>query len=251
MLAVPPIKTWADITDQKVGTNAVSNAPIASATIPPAVINARLDRKRSIPAEMAPSARNQLRIKARWRRMVLATFFMGSIFDRIVHVHHSSRNLAALVGYGEPDFYTGREAIEQVTEAFRLFGRFPDQLRRLILLWRKRPRHAALVKDFAPSRLVEWLQEIESLPEREGRSLYPSRLPASKWCGSEKETLLLVGATPEAIRKHYERMDRMVVAKRAIERRLAAGVSVDGRSPTVPNFPCRVFRGLDEQSEVA
>jgi hypothetical protein len=32
-LAVPPIRTWADITDQKVGRSAISNAPIASATI--------------------------------------------------------------------------------------------------------------------------------------------------------------------------------------------------------------------------
>jgi hypothetical protein len=46
MLEVPPIKTWADITDQKVGTSAISNAPAASATIP-VVINARLDRRRS------------------------------------------------------------------------------------------------------------------------------------------------------------------------------------------------------------
>jgi hypothetical protein len=44
MLDVPPIKTWADITDQKVGTNAISNAPAASATVP-AAINARLDRR--------------------------------------------------------------------------------------------------------------------------------------------------------------------------------------------------------------
>src|ERR1039458_7372357 len=34
------------VTDQKVGTSAISNAPAASATIP-AVINARLDRRRS------------------------------------------------------------------------------------------------------------------------------------------------------------------------------------------------------------
>ena len=37
MLDVPPIKTWADITDQKVGTSAISNAPTASATIPAAI----------------------------------------------------------------------------------------------------------------------------------------------------------------------------------------------------------------------
>jgi hypothetical protein len=32
-----------------------------------------------------------------WQR-VLATFFIGSIFDRIVRVHHSSRNFAAQAG---------------------------------------------------------------------------------------------------------------------------------------------------------
>ena len=39
------------------------------------------------------------------------------------------------------------------------FGRFSDQLRRLLLLWKKRPRHAALVKEFAPKRMVQWLQD--------------------------------------------------------------------------------------------
>src|ERR1035438_3757048 len=49
MLEVPPIKTWADITDQKVGTNAINNAPAASVRIP-AAIKARLDRRRSTSA---------------------------------------------------------------------------------------------------------------------------------------------------------------------------------------------------------
>jgi hypothetical protein len=31
----------------------------------------------------------------------------------------------------------------------------------------------------------------------------------------------MVGATPEVIRKHYEQMDRMTVAKRSVEKRLA------------------------------
>jgi hypothetical protein len=39
---------------------------------------------------------------------------------------------------------------------------------------------------------------------------------------SEKETSLMVGATPEVIRKHYEKLEAMTIAKRAIERRLAA-----------------------------
>ena len=47
------------------------------------------------PAEMAPLARNQLSNKGRWVRSVRAIFFMGSIFERIVRVHHWSRNFAA------------------------------------------------------------------------------------------------------------------------------------------------------------
>lgn len=39
---------------------------------------------------------------------------------------------------------------------------------------------------------------------------------------SEKETSLMVGATPEVIRKHYEKMDAMVIAKRSVLRRLQA-----------------------------
>ena len=39
------------------------------------------------------------------------------------------------------------------------FGRFSDELRRLLILWMKRPNHATRVKDFAPNRLVSWLQE--------------------------------------------------------------------------------------------
>ena len=38
---------------------------------------------------------------------------------------------------------------------------------------------------------------------------------------SEKETSLMVGATPEVIRKHYERLDSMAIAKRNTQKRLA------------------------------
>src|ERR1035441_8825513 len=49
ILDVPPIRTCADITNQKVGASAISNAPAANATIP-AAIRARLDRRRSTSA---------------------------------------------------------------------------------------------------------------------------------------------------------------------------------------------------------
>lgn len=142
------------------------------------------------------------------------------------------------------------------------FGRFPDQLRRLLLLWKKRPRSAALVKEFTPKRMVQWFQdELRAFQDgKEDRfTLHDFRRTAVtglQMAGvSEKETSLLVGATPEVIRKHYERMDRMVVAKRAIERRLAAGASGDGPNPAAPILarPLRALRAeaLDGQTDVA
>jgi hypothetical protein len=57
------------------------------------------------------------------------------------------------------------------------------------------------------------------------------------------------------IRKRYERMDAMVIAKRAIERRLSAGCSGDGGNP-VAAMLARRFRGerarpLDAKVEAA
>jgi hypothetical protein len=39
------------------------------------------------------------------------------------------------------------------------FGRFSDELRRLHILWRKRPSHANRVTEFTPHRLVFWFQD--------------------------------------------------------------------------------------------
>jgi integrase len=143
------------------------------------------------------------------------------------------------------------------------FGRFSDQLRRLLLLWKKRPSHAARVKDFRPKRFVQWLQD-ELVHFRVGRegdhfTLHDFRRTAItdlQMAGvSEKETSLMVGATPEVIRKHYEKLEAMTIAKRAVERRLAAGASVENPNPTAP-IPARRLRagrpdGLDEQTDVA
>jgi hypothetical protein len=38
---------------------------------------------------------------------------------------------------------------------------------------------------------------------------------------TEKDASIMVGATPEVIRKHYEKLDRQAIARRAGERRLA------------------------------
>jgi hypothetical protein len=55
---------------------------------------------------------------------------------------------------------------------------------------------------------------------------------------SEKETSLMVGATPEVIRKHYEKLEAMTIAKRAVERRISA----NHQSPT---FVAPAARGAE------
>src|SRR5262249_30919087 len=37
---------------------------------------------------------------------------------------------------------------------------------------------------------------------------------------SEKEASIMVGATPEAMRRHYEKLDQLANAKRTVQRRL-------------------------------
>ena len=44
------------------------------------------------PLESCPLARNQFSNRVRWLRNIRATSFIGSIFDRIVFLHHLSRN---------------------------------------------------------------------------------------------------------------------------------------------------------------
>jgi hypothetical protein len=39
---------------------------------------------------------------------------------------------------------------------------------------------------------------------------------------SAKEASVMVGATPEVIRRHYEKMDQVAIARRNVERRLGA-----------------------------
>jgi integrase len=156
-------------------------------------------------------------------------------------------------GYLPPSLYADLQACVAGGWAF---GRFSDQLRRLLLLWKKRPSPAARVKDFQPRRFVQWLQD-ELVHFREGRegdhfTLHDFRRTAItdlQMAGvSEKETSLMVGATPEVIRKHYEKLEAMTIAKRAVEKRLSA-------NPDAPILARRLraggSEGLDEQSGVA
>lgn len=139
------------------------------------------------------------------------------------------------------------------------FGRFSDELRRLLMLWRRQPHHAAKVRDFAPDRLGGWLQDElqrfhdgrekawrktadecrqrgEAVPPQPERfTLHDFRRTAITGLqmagASEKDTSVQVGATPEVIRKHYEKLDSMAIAGRNLERRLTAGqFSIRGRA---------------------
>ncbi|MEN6405893.1 MAG: hypothetical protein ABFC77_05420 [Thermoguttaceae bacterium] len=149
-------------------------------------------------------------------------------------------------GWLPPDLYADVQSCEAGGFAF---GRFSDELRRLLMLWKRQPHHASMVRDFSPKRLVGWLQdELQRFNEdREGESftLHDFRRTAITGLqmagASEKETSLMVGATPEVIRKHYEKLDGMAIAKRCVLRRLQADGSGNPTDPTAPFF-ARILR---------
>lgn len=159
------------------------------------------------------------------------------------------------------------------------FGRFSDELRRLLMPWRKQPHHAAKARDFTPDRLVGWFQDelqrfhadrlanwekaSQEAAERgddapakpEAFTLHDYRRTAItglQMAGvSEKETSVIVGATPEVVRKHYEKLDQQAIAKRLIQRRL--GVA-RGDDPAALVFarPLRAGQkpGLDDRKNL-
>lgn len=112
-----------------------------------------------------------------------------------------------------------------------------------------------MVRDFSPKRLVGWLQdELQRFNEdREGEpfTLHDFRRTAItglQMAGvSEKETSLMVGATPEVIRKHYEKLDGMAIAKRCVLRRLQAEGSGKEADPNAPVF-ARILRAEEKSA---
>jgi hypothetical protein len=124
------------------------------------------------------------------------------------------------------------------------FGRFSDDLRQRLIL-KRRPHHAAKVRDFAPARLVGWLQdelqrfhesrqaeedqeaeeqgrEAETIPTFTLHDFRRTAITGLQMAGvSEKEASVQVGCTPEVMRRHYERLDGMAIARRNSQRRLA------------------------------
>lgn len=115
------------------------------------------------------------------------------------------------------------------------FGKFAAELPRR-LRSKGQAHHAARVQDFSPGRLVHWMQaELERYNDRQAKAdegwdrftLHDFRRTAitgmQEAGGTEKQVSQLVGATPEVIRAHYERMDQVLNARRLRELRLRAG----------------------------
>ncbi len=141
------------------------------------------------------------------------------------------------------------------------FGRFSDELRRLLMLWKQRPHHAAKVRVFTPDRLVHWLQDELSQfhderqaaardaaqPEPKRFTLHDFRrtgITGMQMAGvTEKDAGIQIGATPEVIRRHYEKLDQMAIASRNLERRLG-----DTATLRFPRFCAPVARGLNPTS---
>jgi len=124
------------------------------------------------------------------------------------------------------------------------FGRFADELRRLLILWKRQPHHAARVRDFSPERLVGWLQdELDRFNDHQAveaakvappatwepftlHNFRKTGISAMQMAGvSEKEASVQVGCTPEVMRQHYERLDGMLIASRNATRRAAGAPS--------------------------
>jgi integrase len=143
------------------------------------------------------------------------------------------------------------------------FGRFSDELRRRLLLWKRQPHHAAKIKGFSPERLVGWMQDelqrynkgkaeiaAEADPPQmwEPFTLHDFRrtaITALQMSGTtEKEASVMVGCTPEVMRRHYERMDQQGIARRAVERRIA----IEGAASSREQMP-QSLRALYARAE--
>jgi hypothetical protein len=60
---------------------------------------------------------------------------------------------------------------------------------------------------------------------------------------SEKEASVMVGATPEVIRRHYEKMDQLAIARRNVERRLGPE---GAHQQTAQSLRARCARSVDK-----
>lgn len=175
-----------------------------------------------------------------WRATEIASIREDDLLpDGFVRVQaESCKTRRHKYGWLPPELYADVKACAAGGYAF---GRFADELRRLMILWRKRPHHAARVQDFEPKRLVGWLQdELQRFNDSQAEAVGKRReagervsdwqpftlhdfrrtaITGMQMAGvSEKEASVAVGCTPEVMRRHYERLDQLAIAKRTSER---------------------------------
>jgi len=177
-----------------------------------------------------------------WRAMEIGSIreedLLADGFVRVVAATSKTRRVKH--GWLPPELF---DALKACSSGGSTFGRFPDELRRLLMLWKQQPNHAARVRKFAPERLVGWMQhELQRFNNEKLAAVAKARsagktvadwhpftlhdfrrtaITGMQMAGvSEKETSVMVGATPEVIRKHYEKLDQQAIARRNVERRL-------------------------------
>jgi integrase len=190
-----------------------------------------------------------------WRAMEIASIkdedLLQGGFVRVTATKSKTRKYK--YGWLPADLY---DRVKACSAGGWVFGRFSDELRRLLLLWMRKPHLAACVREFTPKRLVGWLQDElgrfndeaaeaveEGQPKPERFALHDFRRTAITWLQmagvSEKEVSVMVGATPEVIRRHYEKLDQLAIAKRSVQRRLFVVNYVPGNQPVAHDLPRR------------
>ncbi|MFO0897600.1 MAG: hypothetical protein U0836_09280 [Pirellulales bacterium] len=177
-----------------------------------------------------------------WRAMEIGSIreddLLADGFVRVVAATSKTRRVKH--GWLPPELY---DALKACSSNGWAFGRFADELRRLLMLWKQQPNHAARVRKFGPERLVGWMQdELKRFNDEKAAAVAKARAEGNKAADwqpftlhdfrrtaitgmqmagvSEKEASVMVGATPEVIRKHYEKLDQQAIARRNVERRL-------------------------------
>ncbi len=197
-----------------------------------------------------------------WRATEIASMKADDILaDGFIRVAaESSKTRRHKHGWLPPELHT---ELQECAGGGWAFGRFADELGRLLLLWKRRPNHAAKIKEFTPARMVAWLQDELQRYNAERTEAAAEADPPTTWepftlhdfrrtaitgmqmAGtSEKEVSVIVGATPEVIRRHYEKLDQLAIARRNVERRLGADGTMALRFQLHHSLRARCARGV-------
>ncbi|MGI8978525.1 MAG: tyrosine-type recombinase/integrase [Pirellulaceae bacterium] len=203
-----------------------------------------------------PETYIRLAIHSGWRATEIASLRTSELLPGSIRVlAEQSKNRTAKISWLPDDLHA---AVKECAADGYLFGRFASELRRHLLLWKKTPHIANKVKDFKPSRLVGWMQDqLQQFHEQaaaaaaerdlthEAFTLHDLRRTAISELlqsgASEKEVSVMVGATPEVIRKHYEKLNKLAISKRCGEQRLK--VAAEAENTTSLARPLRAGGG--------